>query len=165
MMAGMLTSRLDRWMRVGAGCGLLLLLVAQQRLCPWLTTAPRDVDECVADAADTKSTTTDEETTKRAIPQLPYVAAGMSAPLPRWSELNDQTTIRRTLGHHDGVQPCGPHVGGSRDLSGDAPSFATQWPVPPIAGPLVLRPQRARRTTVPLIVFDGTICRTGPPLG
>ncbi|MBK9127556.1 MAG: hypothetical protein IPM13_07115 [Phycisphaerales bacterium] len=98
--------------RLGAAGSLLLLLVVQQKLCPWpiATREPqppeepaRDVVPLGADDADAGAPVP----AKRPIPPPPlYIVP--DAPAPRWAALWSDAAARLAVGWHDGVVSCGP---------------------------------------------------------
>lgn len=109
-MAEMLALRVDKWVRVGSGLGLLLLLVAQEKVCPWLFTVPsRPEPEAV-----TSQPASDESKAakKRANKRLPHILP--DAPAPRWPGAWGQLTFRSTNGDRDGFVN-----GGRNDQNGD----------------------------------------------
>lgn len=79
-MAKMLSLRADKPLRVACGLGMLLLLAAHEKVCPWLRTpAPRDVPD---PAQPTAPPSTDSSPAKRAPKRLPHVLPEVAA--PRW---------------------------------------------------------------------------------
>lgn len=95
----MQTVRADNWLRVGSGVALLLLLAAQEKVCPALLRAPRPV----AQPADTP--TGPSKPKKRAAPVLPHIVPDATA--PRWpAAMSIQTAFRLALGDRDGT-PAG----------------------------------------------------------
>ena len=103
-MLEMLTLRVDKWLREGSGVGLLLLLVAQEKVCPWLLMPPPPGVQrwCAASAPAADACKRSEKRTK---PTLPCILP--DAPAPRWPAGWSQTTIRQTTGVRDGVLTCG----------------------------------------------------------
>lgn len=165
MMFGMPSLRVDKWMRVGAGFGLLLLLAAQEKVCPWLLAPPSESDPNAA-APQPPQPDGDEGPGKRGAKRLPYVLPDATA--PRWPAAWNQTTLRQTTGWHDGVVSCGqrdPSAGGSAPVQGTRPD---RWawhcflqPVQPRG--LIERLDSAVTPTDPAV--RTSISRTGPPLG
>ncbi len=96
--------------RLGAAGGLLLLLIVQQKLCPWPIATreaqppeepARDVVPLGGDDADAPAPA------KRPVPPPPlYIVP--DAPAPRWAALWSDAAARLAVGWHDGVVSCGP---------------------------------------------------------
>ncbi len=162
----MLTLQVDKWLRVGAGFGLLLLLGAQQKLCPWLSHPPSEAEGRVAEA---KGSHDDEGQSpgKREPKRLPYLLTDTPAPDPRRPAAWNQATLRKTIGWHDGVVSCGEQNPSSGASPADQPAIANspawhrfQQPVEPARLP--------RRPVCPTVLIDPavrtSISRTGPPL-
>jgi hypothetical protein len=145
--------RLDNTARLCAAGGLVLLIVAQQKLCPWLHTAIEiQTPGTGRDAAD-------EHGRKRVA--LPYVVPDVSA--PRWSGAAQYSSVRQTVGSHDGV----PRRGAQRPTT-PAPDGAIldalHWPI------MSLCPaddgERVVAAGAPLRLHPAlrsTISTTGPP--
>lgn len=167
-MARMLSFRLDKWLRVGAGLGLLLLLAAQEKVCPWAWRLPesgaRDSAEApVPSPASSDAEDADSPERKDKPRVLPYLLPDATA--PRWPAAWNQVTVRQTIGARDGVVSCGKRDPARQDKPDhsaagcDAASWRrflrTQhgdWAIPLAARVVVGDP--AIRTS---------ISRTGPP--
>jgi hypothetical protein len=99
----MLILRLEKSLRVACGVGLLGLLVVQEKLWPWLLTAPDPPQPPVAAADPTSQAPPTPD--KRANPRLPYILP--DTPLSRWPASCFDQTLRQTAGDRDGVVSCG----------------------------------------------------------
>jgi hypothetical protein len=109
------TSRTDKWGCFVAGVGLVLLVVAQEKLCPWLAlaTPERNVEaEAAAPERAPREADGDDVPSKSRQP-LPHIVP--DAPAPRWACAWHNYEERHTLGARDGVQQCGP-----RDIAAPA---------------------------------------------
>ncbi len=121
----MLLSRLERWLRVSAGLGVLLLLVAQEKVWPWALRGlpleqpavdqqqplvPQTLATSAADVADT-SAPTDEEQKDQPV-CLPYMVPDACA--PRWPTTCHPFETRQSIGTRDGVVSCGSRHPGER---------------------------------------------------
>ncbi len=162
-MTGMLTLRADKWVRIGAGGALLLLLLAQQKLCPWLLAPPAPADPAPAEA-DTATANEDKEEQQRQAARLPHLLPdAAAAPAPRWSASWDADRHRATTGWHEGVVACGPRDQGAPPTVAVSDEFNWHVFLCPVAPA-----QRASLVAghVPAIhaVLITTILRTGPPL-
>ncbi len=105
-MGGMFTWRVDKSLRIGAGLGLLLLLVAQEKVCPWLFTPLERGNPAQADAPDAPKPTQQSEQKEESKEQaLPHVLP--DAPAPRWPAAWSQLSLRETICTRDGVHACG----------------------------------------------------------
>jgi hypothetical protein len=105
----MLPTRVDKWLRFATSCGLLLLLVAQQKVCPWLTTPPV-VEEAAGPATPPPATPADNtgappDESERAPQFVPYVLS--DPPTLRWPAAWSTATARETAGWHDGITASG----------------------------------------------------------
>ena len=162
-MTGMFTMRMDKWVRVGSGFGLLLLLLAQEKVCPWLLATPGK-SKPNTHAATPPSSEADRTQKKQDKKNLPHVLP--DAPAPRWPASWSQTTLRQTTGARDGVVSRG-----RRDSAPSRSAWASnvggdRWawhrllePVEPV-GML----QSTARSSVPVDPAVRTcISRTGPP--
>jgi hypothetical protein len=100
----MFALRVDKWLRVVAGFGLLGLLVVQEKVWPWLLKAPGGPDtRAVAPGHASK---TDPASEKRVKPGLPLILP--DTPISRWPAGWLYQTTRHTAGDRDGVTSCGP---------------------------------------------------------
>lgn len=145
--------RLDNTARLCAAGGLMLLIVAQQKLCPWLRTPVE------TSAPSTGRDAREERGRKRAA--LPYVVPDVSA--PRWSGAAQFSTARQAVGAHNGV----PRWGAQRPTPpapDDTFVDVTHWPIPAPLGAhdgerLVAAGQPMRLHPA----LRSTIRPTGPP--
>lgn len=103
----MLAFRVDRWVRIVAAAGLLCLLIAQQKLCPWLASPPHQPEPRTA-TPPTDVPAEDPAAQKSATRPLPYLLPGTCVTAPRLGGVFDQTAQRQGTGWHDGVVSCGP---------------------------------------------------------
>lgn len=94
--------RSDKWLRIGAGVGLLLV-AAQEKLCPWLANPPPDPIQAKAPP-------------KR---QLPYLQVDTAA--PRRPAACLQSAARDAEGRREGIVSRGPQE-----------SSAVSIPAPPV---------------------------------
>ena len=165
IMTGMLTSRADKWTRIAIGLNLLLLLVAQQKLCPWLMTPPR---EAKPDPPDTHQNQSHDDRTDPEKPSndLPFLLPDTEAPAPRWPASWNQARLRQTTGWHDGVVSCGELDPSESHSPTAEASLPDRWawhrfllPVEPCG--LSPRPVGPTLTTDPAV--RTSISRTGPP--
>ncbi len=97
----MLSLRTDKWLRVGCGVGLLLLLAAQERVCPWLSSPQPPQQEGPKPAANSSKKTEN----KRPRPVLSLVPS--DAPMPSKPAAWAQSTARLAAGERDGVVSSG----------------------------------------------------------
>jgi hypothetical protein len=97
----MFVLRLDKSLRVACGMGLLGLLVVQEKLWPWLLTAPDPPKPPVAapPAGQTPGSG------NRPSPTPPYVVP--DTPPARWTAGCFDPTLHRAAGDRDGVVSCG----------------------------------------------------------
>jgi hypothetical protein len=156
----MLALRVDKWLRVGSGFALLLFLVAQEKVCPWL------VNPAGKAAPRPRATTSDPTRTpdKREKPPVPLLLA--DAPAPRWPASWAQTTLRQPTGARDGAVGRGPRdhaTGQSAPLPaavGDTLAWHRfQQPLAALDSRLPLR-----NSCSPVDPAVRTcLCRTGPP--
>jgi len=122
IMREMLSLRTDRCVRVGAGLGLLLLLAAQEKACPWLVTAPVKPERGTGAAPAPPGN--EPKPHKRAKKSLPHLLP--DTPTLRRSAATSQITLRQTAGARDGVVSCGQRDplsagGNSATLAGGDP--------------------------------------------
>ncbi len=151
--------RLDKSLRVACGVGLLGLLVVQEKLWPWLLTAP-DAPQPPVAAPD--PTGQRPGTEKRPNPRLPYILP--DTPFSRWPAGCFDQTLRRAAGDRDGVISCGQQnpSGAATPLpaadAGDLAWQHLQW----LSGAVGVVD-----TTAPLLGVSPAvrtcISRTGPP--
>jgi hypothetical protein len=167
-MSGMPSLRVDKWLSVGAGFGLLLLLSAQQRLCPWLTATPPaepGTEATPARGAQDAPDTADRTPRKRAYPRLPYLLPGSNTATPRSTAGWSQAALRLRNGWHDGVCSCGPQqplIGASTAPVAIPPDRLAWHCFQQLATPAVAVTQRTERgSTDPAVAT--AIARTGPP--
>jgi len=152
--------RLDKSLRVACGVGLLGLLVVQEKLWPWLLTAPDPPQPPVAAPGPTGQT---PGTDKRPNPRLPYIVP--DTPLSRWPAGCFDQTLRYAAGDRDGVVSCGqqhPTSGATLPLlAADADARAWQR-FQCLSGAVGV----VEATAPPLGVIAAvrtSISRTGPP--
>jgi hypothetical protein len=100
----MLTLRLDKWTRVVTGLGLLLLLVAQEKVCPWLATSARFVTtpEPEKKGPPTKHDQEKRHHTRQILPHVVWDATPARWPLA-WTPAG----LRHSTGAREGVVSCG----------------------------------------------------------
>lgn len=156
----MLAFRLDKWVRVAAGLGMLLLLLAQEKVCPWLLRRPHCAES--QPAALPRAANETDAPEQRRKPVLSHVLP--DAPVPRWPASWNQVTLRQTTGARDGVVSCGeenPRRDASTRAAEDAPAWRCflqpRRPVdsaPPAATYRVMADPAVRTSITP----------TGPPL-
>lgn len=137
-MPRMRLQKLDMWVRLSAGCGLIILVSAQQKLCPWLFSAPGEPPAPAAPVTDTESDqqrrTTDPRHRDAPPPRLPYLLQGATNAAPRAATHWSPTSYRATTGWRDGVSaaslsvPAGPADAGAVAVSQVWP-HATELPV------------------------------------
>jgi hypothetical protein len=174
----MLTLRVDKWLRVGAGCGVLLLLVAHQKLCPWLVDPPTSIE---AESAKTKPhhrfdflpvrladpLPDDEEPAKHTLPWLPYLLPDSAAVTPRWPVSWNVVALRPAAGWRDGIVSCGGLRPGVRGLSAQTPIDAADlaWHVflTPAEPAGFSTSQHITCLTLVHPAVGSSIVRTGPP--
>jgi len=160
-MGEMFALRMDKSLRVATGLGLLLLLAAQEKVCPWLVTPPKPADKGAADPAarpDGK-----QDTRKKAKTRLPYLLPDAVA--PRRPAACSEASSRIIDRARDGIVSCGhrdPYAGD--DFAANPPYDPCAWhcflepSVPANAQPgeiLALPPQN--------LAMQTAIQRTGPP--
>lgn len=110
IVAGMLTFRADKWLRIGAGLGLVLLLAAQEKVWPWaLRAAPAESDveprqPQPAPPTDPASSSDAEKKPTKVL--LPHLVP--DATVPRWAVARDLTLRSTAPGARDGVVARGP---------------------------------------------------------
>lgn len=156
----MFALRVDKWLRVGSGFALLLFLVAQEKVCPWLVTPATKA------APRPRATTSDPAGTpeKREKPAVPLLLA--DAPAPRWPASWAQTTLRQPAGARDGAVCCGPrdHAAGHSAPLQAAVGDALAWRCfqQPLAALDARLPLRDSCSPVDPAVRT-CLCRTGPP--
>lgn len=163
-MAGMLTLRADKCVRLATGCGLFLLLAAQERVCPWVGQAP----PAPPSEAAPKGVAPDQPDGQRKRParRLPLLLPDTLAPAPRWSAATNQMVFRVTIGWHDGVVTRGPQKPPASPTATDEGLAADRWWWHRFlelddTGVLLCEEQSAGPASNPAI---GTvIARTGPP--
>ena len=172
----MLTLRMDKWLRVGAGCSVLLLLTAQQKLCPWLVDPPESTE---AQSAKTKphilfdfltarasDPPPDEEPAKRTSPRLPYLLPDSAAATPRWSVSWNAAALRPAAGWRDGIVSCGgprPERGSSTQAAADVVGLAWHVFLAPAEPVGVFTSCSAASLTRVHPAVGNSILRTGPP--
>jgi len=160
--------RVDKFARVTAGLGLLVLLAAQEKLGPWALTPP-PASEASAKASDPPDTPADgdadvpEQSTDDHKPKkisLQFVVPDAAA--PRWAASWHQAELRLSGGARDGVVACGQRdsIGPGAAANDALPGWhALQLDLAPLEdavlalAPVPTDPQRL--LTV--------ITRTGPP--
>ncbi len=156
-MPRMLSLWTDRLARVGSGLGLLLLLAAQENVCPWLIPQPIQTPTPVP----AREQSTDHP--KRHKPILPLVLRD-APPRPKpvgWAH----ATLRHTYGDRDGVVSCGPRDAESPNAgppvawSNPLAWHALQLPAEPVTVRLSPDDQRA----MPAPALHTCITPTGPP--
>jgi hypothetical protein len=152
---------MDRCVRMGAGLGLLLLLAAQEKVCPWLVTPPVEPERGTGAAPAAPGN--EPKPHKRGKTSLPHLLP--DTPTLRRSAATSQTTVRQTAGARDGVVSCGRRnpapVGGSSTLAGSDPCGWHLLLEPIRPGKWVLPPVRDFR---PMDAAVRTCIRpTGPP--
>ena len=96
----MLPLRADKWVRVGCGFVLLLLLAAQEQFCPWLSHPEQPRKQ--AEPTDGTPPRPD----KRPKRDVPFVLR--DAPRPTDPAASAQSALRQSIGVRDGVVSCGP---------------------------------------------------------
>jgi len=161
----MLTLRADKWLSVGAGFGLLLLISAQQRFCPWLMTTPPPEPGTEAAPAERTAGSSERSEHKRPQSRLPYLLPDSNAATPRGTAGSSQAALRLRNGWCDGICSCGPRqaLAGSPNLPPAIPPDHLAWHCfqQPVAPPLLTVGERARPGADPAIAT--CIARTGPP--
>ncbi len=115
--------RLDNTARLAAASGLLLLIIAQQKVCPWLLTPIEPVCTSTSDASDQSTPGAPER--KRASP--PYVVPDVSA--PRWSGASQFASARQTVGAQDGVPRRGAQPPTTPPTVDESILDASLWPL------------------------------------
>ncbi len=149
----MLIFRVDKWLRVGSGLAVLLLLAAQEKL--WPAPPPEAAD----DAKPGKN-----PADKDKHPRLPVLQLLPDAPAPRWPAQWGQALSRETTGARDGVHTRGPREIASAGPLQATPAEPAYWHVfrlTPEPGAL-LSQSPARAPAAPAVLT--AICQTGPPL-
>jgi hypothetical protein len=147
-MGGMLRLRADKWMRVGAGFGFVLLLAVQEKVCPWLTTPP----------APAPQNSDSQPGQKKSRPVLPVILPDTAAP-----RLQNAGTPGPSITARDGVVSCGQQSP-TTPPSADVPAPASagwrqlQTPAACATAPLTLRWETPRDPAV-----RTALRRTGPP--
>ncbi|MBN2445390.1 MAG: hypothetical protein JXO22_01595 [Phycisphaerae bacterium] len=96
-------------LRLSSGLGLLLLIAAQERVCPWLD-PPAKAEQQVA-VQDPAATPTDPEEKPAKRPRLTLSASLPDVALPRRSSPSRQATHEPVSRRHVGVAPRGSVVG------------------------------------------------------
>ncbi len=95
--------RLDKLVRAICGLGMLWLLAAQEKVCPWLLTVPTAAGVNRPAAAPGSESTSPKKKPAKKI--LPHVLPDATA--PRWPAGWDTVAFRQTTGLRDGVTSCG----------------------------------------------------------
>jgi hypothetical protein len=153
----MLSLRTDKWVRVGCGLGILLLLAAQEQFCPWLSNPPQQQPGADPPPGAAK------KPNKRPKPDLSLVLRD-TPPLSKpaaWA----QTTLRQTIGDRDGVVSSGlrnPPVVGGASLAVGAVLPGWHDLQTPLATGSVIK-LRDSRVPPPHPAVYTCITRTGPP--
>jgi hypothetical protein len=153
----MLSLRTDKWVRVGCGLGILLLLAAQEQFCPWLSNPPQQQKGAEPPPGEA------QKPNKRPKPDLSLVLRDtLPPPKPAaWA----QTTLRQAIGARDGVVSCGlrnPPVASNAPLA--AGEILPGWHSlqMPLAAGSVINPCNSRVPPPHPAVYT-CITRTGPP--
>lgn len=163
-MPGMRLQKLDMWVRLSAGCGLIILVSAQQKLCPWLFSAPLEqppVPPVVDDARTAANRATDQGHRDTPPPRLPYLLQGATTATPRAATHWSPTSYRATTGWRDGVRAASLSVpSGSAQASVLATRLA--WPHATDL-PSGLRPTGPAPLVGPQTLMGVALFPTGPP--
>ena len=122
----MLTLRVSKCLRLVAGFGLLLLLMAQQKLCPWLVSPSSKPQPGAATTASTNSEQ-DDAARKRESRRLPFLLPDTPAPAPRWASACSQVLLRHSTGWRDGVVSCGERSPSTGNSHAGQPVVADHW--------------------------------------
>jgi hypothetical protein len=101
--------RFENPTRLGAAGSLLLLLIAQQKLCPWMV-APPEAPPDAAERCATQAPGDPADAEPRPAPK-PLLYIVPDAPAPRWAPLWTAAAAGQSAGWHDGVISCGPPRG------------------------------------------------------
>lgn len=172
MMIGMFQVWVDKLVRISAGLAMLLLLAAEEKVCPCLytppadpaapQTAPKNADPLPATDSASDPTDGDEPT-----PEPLSLVAVLPDVLPvRWPGQPRRAALAETTGAYGGTVACGP-----RDRSGGNGPDTAAWtePIPPwlvgFAPPALTGTiQPSNRTVAVRDPAVATILlRTGPP--
>lgn len=161
----MLTQRVNKWLRIACGLGLLLLLVVQQKLCPWLVNPPpepgqRTTEPTALPLGESRLPQ------KHAATRLPFLLPGSPPSSPRWPTAWNQIALRHTMGWRDGVVASGAFRA-ARDTNDTHVSdqhaawYVWRLPRPTDTQFTPAGPQVVHATTDPTL--RTSISRTGPP--
>lgn len=100
--------RADKLLRLTAGLGLLLMLAAEEKVCPWLLAPPVDAD---APGSTTPADATDNSSQDADPNPEPLSWVGClpdAAPPARVASLARMWIIEQGMDRHAGVIACGP---------------------------------------------------------
>jgi hypothetical protein len=167
----MLTSRLDRLFSLAAGCSVLLLLTAQQKLCPWLNEAPAEHAAQSTDAETTPPHDTESDDSpagqaeKHKAPRLPLLLPdSCQAAAPRSLMADSQAEARQAVGWRDGVLAAGPRHGSGDSIQPASDAALAFWRVLQQPIPFSGIPAQCLRRTCPRDpALQFCILRNGPP--
>lgn len=163
--------RVDKGLRIGAGVGLLLLLAAQGKFCPWLTAPPPEPQAdgerpgaggapAAPDAAAAPGAPA--EGRKPAKPRLAHLLPDTAA--PRWPASWSQVVIRQAAGARDGVISQGQRDPGAPVAAALPAAAGGDWHrLQRPAGPENVILAATARRSPPETHFQTVIQRTGPP--
>lgn len=163
----MLLGRLDKWARLGAGLGVILLLVAQEKVWPWIarpqpTADATQVAETQTPPASNPEPSDDSDQaphSKRVLPHLTLEAA-----FPRWASGFDAAARHEALQERDGVIAAGslrPTATATPNDTND--DVAALWRVQLVIQRLAA-PATARAALPPHPALHSVLQRTGPPV-
>ncbi len=158
-MVGMPKLRADKPLRVACGVGLLLLLAAHEKVCPWLWTPPQ-ADK--PDAASPPTSPCDKSPAKKAPKRLPHVLPEVAA--PRWPT-GWPAGIARDNGPGGQSEARGPDSGDDsvRLLPTNAPVRGWWLDFGPPATPRECVAVGVVRAVPPDPAVQSCLRRTGPP--
>jgi len=161
----------DKLVRLSAGAGLVLLLAAEQKVCPWLLHPPAKARVGGGQTQPAHPARADQGPAERtAAPQRPKpeplsLISALPQALPaRWSWSADGAIWQELSGHRDGVVVCGPLRPSPAPSTQGTPANFPSWRLldgqPPVVRAAEPR-QAAGRIADPAIAT--LLLRTGPP--
>jgi hypothetical protein len=161
----MLSPRADKLLRLSSGLGLLVLLAAEEKVCPWLVTPPSERAVARGDSAEgTGGDAREVPPDKKRLPSLSLHAVlpeasdlrRLSDPRPRTSTAENQHG-RQSLADTELIAAVRP-----ADLDSCDAAFAWRG-IDSALRPISIGAPRDSRGAPGACLLVGSICSTGPP--